>query len=178
MATSRQRKQEILERIQNAMTSMKSAVFFSYHGLSVHELEELRSMLRKSDAQVIASKRTLLSRAVSEKGIKDFSMDMLQGEIASVFGAGDEIAPATIIRDFAKKHEALKIQGGMLVTDGNVEVMNADRILALASLPSRLELLAKAVGSMRAPLSGLMNVLSGNLTGLFNVLKAIQTSKS
>jgi len=82
--------------------------------------------------------------------------------------------PARVLNKFAQANEAMEIFGGIL-ENSFIEV---DRVKALASLPSRLELLGRTVGAIKAPVSGFVNVLAGNLRGLVYALQAIKESKN
>ena len=89
------------------------------------------------------------------------------------FSAEDPVAPAKILNDFSKDHKALEIKAGIL--DGKVIAL--DEVKALAELPSREELLAKLVGSMQAPISGLVNVLQGTIRNFVYTLEAVRQKK-
>ena len=86
------------------------------------------------------------------------------------FSAEDPVAPAKILSEFAKDHKALEIKAGIL--DG--AVIGLDEVKALADLPSREVLLAKLIGSMQAPISGLVNVLHGTLRNFVYVVDAVR----
>ena len=79
------------------------------------------------------------------------------------------VAPAKIIVEFAKKHEAVEIKSGFV--EG--KIVSADEIKKIAVLPSKEELIAKALGSLNSPIAGLVNVLNGNIRGLVCALNAI-----
>ena len=81
----------------------------------------------------------------------------------------DVVAPAKILAEYAKKYDKLQIKAG--VVEG--KIFDEAQIKALASLPSKEELLAKALGSMKAPITGFVNVLNGNIGGLVVALNAI-----
>jgi len=85
------------------------------------------------------------------------------------FGYQDEVAPAKILNDFAKNNEHLKILGGILEN----KFIDKMSVISLAKLPSKQELLGQLVGTIAAPMSGMLNVLQGNLRGLVRVLSII-----
>ena len=97
----------------------------------------------------------------------------LEHNTALAFAPEDPVAPAKILNDFSKDHKALELKAGIL--DG--AVIGVDEVKALAELPSREELLAKLVGSMQAPLSGLVNVLQGTIRNAVYVLEAVRQKK-
>ena len=172
MAKSRQQKEQTVAELLGYFNAMKSAVFVNYQGLKVKEADELRRSADKEQVSYTVSKKTLLTKALKDAGI-DFDAVTLQGMIGIATGT-DEVAAAKLVSEFGKTHESLKILGG--VVDG--KIADAAAIKALASLPSRQQLLGQLVGTINAPVSGLVNVLAGNLRGLVNVLNALKDSKA
>lgn len=177
MARTRKSKEHILTRLSQAIDSALSIVFVSVKGLTVHEIEALRKELRAEQNECLVAKKTLLSRAFSEKGTSvDFKG--MEGEVAAVFGYADQITPARILAGFAKQHEALAVRAGMLKSDERLEPLTEGAIKALATLPTRDELRAKVVGSLAAPLRNCVGVLQAPLRGFVQVLNAYAQSKS
>ncbi len=174
MAKTKAQKQDLLTSLKERWTRTKSMVFSDYSGLKVAELEDLRRQLKDSGSEYLVVKKTLLSKLFKESGIQDIDPRQVPGELAVAFGYEDEIAPAKIIATLSKKYEALTISGGML--EG--KFMSAERIIALSKLPSKDQLIAQVVGSIRAPLSGLVGVLQGNLRNLVYALNAIREQKT
>ncbi len=78
-----------------------------------------------------------------------------------------------VLFNFSKEHEALQLKGGIL--EG--EVIGADRIKSLATLPSQEELVAKLLGNLNGPIAGLVNVLNAPLRGLVGALNAVLDQK-
>ena len=173
MAKTRQEKEQQVQMLASQVKSAKSAVFANFQGLKVSESEELRGQCREAGVDYVASKKTLVKRALSEAG-HDVDTKAFEGGVAAVFGNEDEVAPAQIIAKFAKDHEVVKIFGGIL--EGNF--IDATKVTELSKLPSKQELYAKLVGTINAPVSGFVNVLSGNLRGLLNTLNAIKEAKA
>ncbi len=172
MAKSREQKEQTVADLLGYFNSMKSAVFVNYQGLKVKEADELRRSADKEKVSYAVSKKTLLTKALKSAGV-DFDAVTLQGMIG-VATAADEVAAAKLVFEFGKAHESLKILGG--VVDG--KVVDAAAIRALASLPSRRQLLGQLVGTINAPVSGFVNVLAANLRGLVNVINAIKNAKA
>jgi large subunit ribosomal protein L10 len=169
MAKSRKQKEEALANLNARLKESKGVVFASYTGLKVVEMEELRKELRKQNTTLDVAKKTLLKKALDEQNLKDVNLDAMDSGLAMISGP-DEVYPAKITHDFAKKHEVMKFFGGIM--EG--KFIDVEKVKTLAALPSKDELLAKMVGSMKAPISGFANVLAGNIRGLINVLKAIK----
>lgn len=173
MAKTREQKQQIVENLKNQLSQVKGAVFADFTGLKVNELEDLRAKLKENDSRFTVTKRSLLKLAFMKAGL-DFDIDSLNGSLSLATSSRDEVAPAKILVDFAKRHEALKINGGIL----EQKFIDIAKVQELAKLPNKNELLAKIVGSIQAPISGLVTVLQGNLRGLVRVLDAVRASKS
>lgn len=172
MAKTRAKKEKTLEALTTSLQGMRSMVFAQYEGLKVCDVEELRRTLAKENVEYTVAKKTLLGLALKNAGLS-IDPHAISGNFATIISHDDEVAPARILATFAKDHEALKITAGIL--EG--KLMDRAAIIALAKLPSKQELLAKVVGSINAPISGLVNVLAGNLRGLLNVLTAIKDQK-
>ncbi len=174
MPKTKLQKIEIIRKLQDNIKEMKSVVFVNFFGIPVKEISQLRQNCKDQEVEYVVAKKTLLKKVLSESGYQAVAEKNLSGEIAAVFGKKDEILPSKLIFDFAKSHEKMKVVVGIL--DGRV--INANEVMALAKLPSKLELLAKIVGSIVSPLSGLVNVLQGNIKGLVYTLNAIKEKKS
>jgi len=142
--------------------------------LSVADSQDLRRSLRAEKVNFQSSKKTFLKEALKQARFNEVEMTDWQGSIAVAFGTEDEVAPAKILNNFAKKHEQLEIKVGFL----EKELISLEKIKELALLPSRIELIAKTVGTIKAPISGLVNVLSGNIRNLVNVLNALKETKN
>lgn len=173
MAKTKLQKDEFIKQFTDSLAKAKSLVFVHFDGLKVKEIEELRKIFRKENVHYVVAKKTLLKKAFETAGVKNFDPATLEKEIGVAFGMTDEVAPARIIQKFSKDHEALKAFGGVLENS----YVGKEKVIELASLPSREELLAKVVGSMNAPVSGFVNVLAGNLRNLVYVLSAIKDTK-
>lgn len=173
MPQTREEKKQLVENLTGLFKTMKSAVFVDFKGLKVKEITALRRLCREQDVSYTVAKKTLMKIAAHDAGLS-FDPGALAGSYALALGLKDEVAPAKILADFAKKHEALKILGGIL--EG--KMVEKAAIMVLALLPSRIELLAKLVGSLQSPLSGLVNVMVGNIRGLLYVLSAYKEKKT
>ena len=172
MAKTKEQKKQIVESFSDKLSQNKALVFANFKGLTVKDIEELRKKCRQENVDYMVAKKTLMNIAF-KKAKLDVDAKTLEGEVASVFGYDDETQPARIIEEFSKEHQALKNIGGILEN----KFVGAEEISELAKLPSKQELLAKVVGSVKAPISGFVNVLAGNMRGLVVALNAIKESK-
>lgn len=147
---------EIVEKIRKA----QSFVVFDYRGLTVSEVTELRSNMRKANVEYVVLKNSMVERAAKEAGIDSEINSMLKGPSAFAFGYDDAVAPAKILKEAIKKYKKCTIKGG--VVDG---VLNdAAGIEVLADLPSREQLLSRMLGSMMSPVTKLAIVLDALAT--------------
>lgn len=175
MPKTRIQKEATVAELSEKLKKMKAAVLVDYKGLKVKEAQKIREKSWAEQVEYAVVKKTLLKRALQSAGLGSVvDVDKLVGNIGLLTGYNDEVATAKFSAEGAKQFEAFKILGGLM--EG--KFIDANKIKALASLPSRVELLAKLVGSIQAPISGFVNVLAGNLRGLVNVLNAIHEQRA
>lgn len=136
---------EIVEKLNNS----SSAVVVDYKGLTVAEVTELRKVMREAGVDYKVYKNTLVRRAAQEVGIEQFNDELLVGTNAIAFGYEDPVAPARILKKFIETHPKMKLKMG--IVEG--EFYDEAKIMELANIPSREELIAKLLGSLRAPVS-------------------------
>jgi len=172
MAKSKQQKTEALEEAKNKFDSSKLVVLASYNDLPVSEMQELRKRLKEKDVFYKVIKKTILKLVAKDK-VDEGLIDGLRGNLTLAYSS-DEVSAAKILAEFAKDHEGLELHAGWLEND----FIDKAKVEELSKLLGKEELLAKLVGSLQSPISGLVNVLGGNTRGLVNVLKAITEVKS
>lgn len=142
---------EIKEKLEKA----QGVVLAKYQGLSVEEDTELRKRLREAGVEYKVYKNTLTTLAAKELGIEGLDVH-LEGPTSVAFGYEDATAPARILHQFAQEHKKLELKAGLV--DGTV--YDANGVKVLATIPSREVLIAKLLGSFKAPLSNLAYLLS------------------
>lgn len=143
----REEKAALVEDIAAKLRESKSTIVADYRGLTVAEVTELRKQLRDAGVEYRVLKNTLTRRAtaLSDTDVLDV---YLKGPTAIAFGTGDLVAPAKILNDYAVKHKALEVKGGLV--EGRL--IDADGVKALASLPSREGLLSMLLSVLQAPM--------------------------
>ena len=149
-----------------------SLIHIYYRGLTVEEVTNLRCKMRDAGVEYKVIKNTMIQRAADKEGIEGLN-SILEGPTAVAFGMKDPVSPAKILVDFAKDTKKTEIKGGVL--DG--KTIDVDGVKYLASLPSKEELLAKMMGSLNAPVTGLVMALSGVMRNLVCALNAIKEQK-
>ena len=172
------KKEVIVEKLKEQLASAKGAVFTTYSGLTVAQDTELRRELRAAGVTYHVVKNTMVRRAADALGLEGLDPH-LEGTTAFAFSAVDAVAPAKVTCDYIKKNK-LDDKGILSVKVGTVEgkVIEANEVQALASLPSREELIAKLMGSMKAPISNTVNVLQGVIRNAVYVLDAVRAQKA
>ena len=161
--------EDIKEKIQNA----KSVVLVKFNGLTVAEDTELRREFRKNNVEYKVLKNTLIRRAFNDLGITDFDED-LNGPTSVAFGA-DETGASKVIVEAAKKYQDKVSVKSAFVDGGKVDVAG---VKALASMPSKEELVAKMLGSLNAPIANFVGVLSAMPRSLVIALNAVAEKKA
>lgn len=173
MPKTRQQKEATLSALTDKLRSMKTVVFTAFSGLTVKDTSDLRNQLRAQQIDMMVAKKTLMRRALQAADLDPAMIDHVDGSVAMVFGYADEVAPAKLLSTFAKTHDQVKLVGG--IADG--KFLNAAEVVALSKVPSRQELLAKTVWTLKSPMTGLVNVMAGNIRGLLTILQALQDKK-
>jgi large subunit ribosomal protein L10 len=170
MAISRQKKETLVEELVTLLESSKLTVLAQYEGLTVAQMQTLRRAARENGTTIKVVKNRLVRVAVPQvKHLKDVETKALKGQLLYAFNSKDETAPAQALAQFAKKNPALQFVGA-ISADG--VLLSATDVTTLANLPTKDQLRGQLVGTIAAPLTGFMGVLSGNVRGVLNVLNA------
>ncbi len=175
MPKTKEQKQEIIKDLIESLSKQKAMVLLNFGGIDSKELFALRDELKEQDCELKVVKKTLLRKALEKAEAKGLTEKLaeLKGQLALIFGFGDEVAPAKICYGHAKDNENLEILGGMFE---NAFIEQA-QVITLAQLPSKQELLGRLVGSLNSPVSRFVYALKGNLSNLVRVLDEIQKVK-
>ena len=173
MSANQEAKKLVVEEIKQKIQDSKSVVLVKFNGLTVAEDTELRREFRKNNVEYKVLKNTLIKIAFNDLGITDFDED-LNGPTSVAFGA-DETGASKVIIDAVKKYDK-KVSVKSAFVDG-AKVDEAG-VKELAAMPSKEELIAKMLGSMQAPISNFVGVLSAMPRGLVVALNAIAEQKA
>jgi large subunit ribosomal protein L10 len=169
---TKEQKEQLAKDFIESIISSKTTVVVDYKGMTVGEISELRNLLREAGIRMQVLKKSIAQVAFDNQKI-ELDVRKMEGQLAFVYGGDDEVSAPKIVYKFAKDNEKLKMLAGVLES----KVMTQAEMVSLAKLPSKDELLAKVVGSLKAPVSGFVNVLGGNLRGLVYALRAIKGKK-
>ena len=173
ISAARQNKMQVVSDIKTKVENAKSVVIVSYSGLTVAQDTELRNEFRKAGVEYKVLKNTLIRRAFDELGQTEFD-SFLNGTTSVAFGA-DEVAAAKVVTEAAKKYEG-KISAKCGFVDG--AFVDEKGIKALAAMPPKEVLIAKMLGSLNSPISGLAGVLSATLRSLVYAINAVKDKQA
>ena len=148
-------KQPIVQEISEQIKDAQSVVVVDYRGLTVAEDTQLRKQLREAGVAYKVYKNTLVNFAIKGTDFESLS-DVLEGPNAFAISTTDATAPARVIAKFAKTAPALEIKVG--VVEGTF--YDADGMKAIATIPSREELLSKFLGSIQSPITNFARVIN------------------
>lgn len=167
-----EKKQQIVQEIQQKIEDATLVVFTDYRGLNVEEMTSLREKLRVPGVEFKVLKNTMVEFALKNTGHEEI-IPQIFGPNAILFSNEDAVGPVKSIYEFIKQYKKLEVKAGIL--EG--QTIAPDRIKYLADLPPREVLLAQVVGTMQAPITSLAYVLNANLSGLARVIDQIRDQK-
>ena len=174
MALTKEKKDEVVKEISELLSNSKMTVFAEYKGTPVKALQELRRTGRDGGTKFKVVKNRLVIKAIkSTESLKDVDTSNLNGMLLYAFNPEDEVAPAQVLAKFAKNQPTLEFVGA-LSAEGNL--LSVDEVKALATLPSKNELIAQVVATLLSPVNDVTNGLSGNLHALLDGIEAKATS--
>lgn len=157
MALTKDQKKKQVESFKEKIANQKSIVFVDFSKVASDKMFSLRKKLKEEGCNMKIGKKTLIRVAFGQSGISFWQKmkKSIPGQLALVFGIEDEISPARIANQFAKDNENFKILGGIF----DKRFVEKDRVLVLANIPTRKELLGRLVGSIASPMSSFVRVL-------------------
>lgn len=169
---NRTEKQNTVKAFAEKLAGAKAFILADYCGLTVTQMTDLRRKLTASKSSMRVIKNRLFKRALKELSIEGLD-DFLKGTVAFAYSNEDPVMPAKVLAAFAKDNDKLKLKVGYM----DKKVLDAKMINALATLPSKEVLLSKLLGSINAPATNLVYVLSAVPRQLVTALNAIKEKK-
>ena len=168
-----EQKKSIVAELAEKLKSACAGVIVDYRGINVTDDTKLRKELREAGVEYLVVKNTLLRRAANLAGLEGLD-NFLEGTTAIAISKSDYVAAARIICKFAEGKNFYNVKAGFI--DGKVS--SEAEVKELSKLPSKEELVAKALGGLNAPITGFVTVLNGTIKGLVVALNAIAEQKS
>ena len=173
MALSKDSKKEILQDLITKLKESKGVVLTDYQGMNVFQISRLRNELKEKRVEFKIVKNTLMEKASEELNVEDLTKDLI-GCTAMAFCNDDGVAPARLLKEHFKKNKIdLKIKSGLI--DGRV--FSPEKIMEIASLPSKDVLIAQMINGVKSPLYSLVFILQEPLRGLIYTLEAVKKQK-
>jgi large subunit ribosomal protein L10 len=165
----RQDKERIVSELAERLKNSQNLLVADYRGLTMPEIDELRSKLLETGTRFSVVKNTLTKRAAEEAGVQQL-LELIDGPTAIAFidAEGDPAAAAKILNDTARAHDVLVIRGGLLDGDTVSDV----EIKRLATLPPADVVRAQFAGAVAAPLTTIVGLFTAPLRDLVGVLEA------
>jgi len=164
-------KKAVVAEVSAQVAKAKAIVVAEYRGLEVGSMTELRRQARKSGVYLRVLKNTLARRAVAGTPFEKLSGQMVGPLVYGI--SPDPVSPARVLNDFAKTNDKLVIKAGAMPD----AVFSPKEVKALASMPSREELLAKLLGAMQAPIAQFVRTLNEVPSRFVRTLAAVRDAK-
>ena len=172
MAISKKRKEDLVAQYKDLIEQSDAIFLAEYGGMSVKDMQALRSKLLEADGKIYVTKNTLFSLALEESDLPA-PADLLVGQVASGFSMGQAPAFAKVLVNFAKSEENLTIKGGIMEN----KVLSRSQVEALAELPTLDQLRAQIIGLIDGPARGIVSALSSGVRQVVNVVDAYSKSE-
>lgn len=166
-------KKGLVAEIKDRFNDAGAVIMIDYRGLTVKQMQALRAKLRETGSEVKIYKNSLTEIAIRELALPSMD-DYLAGPTAFVFIPDDAVAPAKALTAFAKENQALELKGGFVQN----QVVDADGVKAIATLPSTEELIAQLLGTMQNPIVGFARVLNGPVEAFARTVQAAADQKA
>ncbi|MBN1219073.1 MAG: 50S ribosomal protein L10 [Anaerolineae bacterium] len=167
MAISRAKKEELVQQYIEKFKNSEAVIITDYRGLTVVDLQQLRTKVREVEGSFSVVKNTLIQRALTEVGLP-VPEEMLVGPLGVGFCGQNIPGVAKVITDFAKANELLTVKGGLMGS----RIIDDAAVTSLAKLPPLETVRAQLLGLINAPASQLVGVVSGGIRQLVNVVHA------
>lgn len=170
MALTKDKKNQVVSEVSELLSASKLTVVAQYQGTTVKAIQALRKEAKSNGTKVSVVKNRLVIKALeSTDALKNVDKSALTGQLLYAFNPEDEVAPAQILNTFSKTNPSIQFVGA-ITADG--QFMSADDVKALATLPSKNELIAQVVATLLSPVHDVTNALSGNLHALLDGVEA------
>ena len=174
MALKKSQKNEVVAEVAELLKSSKLTVVAKYQGTTVKAIQALRKQAKANGTSVKVIKNRLAIKAIEQnETLKAADVTALKGMLLYAFNASDEVAPAQVLHAFSKTEPTIEFVGA-ITADGHF--MSAADVKALATLPSKNQLIAGVINTLQSPLRGVMSSLTGNLHGLLDAVAAKATN--
>ncbi len=167
MAITREKKEQLVAQYKEAIENASALVFTDFRGVSVSQIQSLRTKLQDTNTKYMVTKNTLLGIALKDAGYPA-PEELLSGPSGVAFLGEDIGQSVSAIEDWIKAHRILEITGALL----DQSVLDAKGAEALADLPTKEQTLSMVLGAISAPSSSLVRMINGPGSSLVRVINA------
>lgn len=164
-------KKVVVAEVSAELAKAQAVIIAEYRGLEVGQITELRAKARQSGVYLRVLKNTLVRRAVAGTPFEGLADSMIGPLIYGI--SADPVASAKVLSEFAKSNDKLVLKGGAMPN----YVMDVAGVKALASMPSREELLATLLGTLQAPVAKFVRTLNEVPGKFVRTVAALRDSK-
>jgi len=165
-------KEKMHDEILARLKERQNFFIISYMGSTVAEIEQVRKSLKASQATYFVVKNSIVTHVFDALKLEE-AKPLIDGGIGLSLSGDDVVATSKVLVNFEKDHAKFRVKGAVI--DG--KVLTTDKVKALAALPTKKVLLAMVVGTIKSPITGFVNTLSGVVRKFVYVVDAIKKSK-
>ena len=173
MALSKQKKNEVVNQYKDWLAKSESVILVEYTGATMKNMDQIRAQVRESGGEFHVVKNTLIKLAFEASGYS-IPEGLLENSSAAAFAFSDPAATAKALSDMAKDVPAVNIKGGYMGT----ELLNADQVKALASLPPLPVVRGQLLGVLQAPAGKLVRTIAEPARSLASVFRAYSEAQA
>lgn len=167
-------KAEIIEQIKEVVNKSSGIFLVDYRGVTVEDINKLRSSFRKEGVTYKVFKNTLFKKALDEiKGFEKFN-EQLVGMIGVAFAGDNFVAPAKIIKKYFDDKQKFSFKGCYIEST----FYGADQLNTIASMPTKEEIIAGIIGSVASPATGIVGAINAVMRDLVYVIDEVAKKKA
>jgi len=167
-------KTDVVSQVKEMINNASAVYLTDYTGINVADISAIRNNFRKEGVTYKVIKNTLFQRAINESGKYDKLADHLTGMTGYAFASDNPVAPAKIIKKYFDETKKLALKA-CYVED---QYYPSDKLNELATLPSKNELIASILGSIEAPVSGIVGAINAVMRDLVSVIDEISKKEA
>lgn len=171
---TKEQKQAMVGEIEDLVKGASSLYFVDFSGVDVAMDRKIRREFMDKGVTMRVSKNTLILRALNNVGGYEVTEEMLFGQTAVIYGGGDPLAPAKIIRQHFDKVAKPRLK--LAIIEG--QMFDGSRLKEVSELPTREELIAAIVGSIHAPISGIVGSINAVMRDVASLIEEVAKKKA
>lgn len=171
---NKQEKADVVAEIKDHVSNATALYLVDYHGISVEDINNLRSQFKKEGVTYRVYKNTLLKRALQDQGGYDEFLNKLTGMTGVAFTGENFVAPAKIIKKYFDDKGNFKFKGCYI----DSSFYDEDQLKTLASMPSKEEVMASIIGSIQNPASGIVGAINAVMRDIVSCVDQISKKEA